>query len=250
MRRSIDFKTRAIVKAKTGSKRKSIVRLFLSLGLIAVSLVVISKMVSLLRIQVVSCEYDGEPCPEQYESDVQKIKGSFRIPSPILGLEGFTVATRRVSPQRAAVKISRPIPVVILKPSVDAGKSLAITSDGFVLEVSEAEDDILPPITDERLMGYKLGDRLDREVVDLYKELKSGWTSKLANNIISIQLTRDTITFVGKRKFEAILSLQNISAQLLSLQEILSRPTIEIEEKQIDLRFSRPVIRPRGQADL
>lgn len=202
------------------------------------------KIFTFFKISQVECHYDGSECSAKLSQAVSTLKGQLifsRLQAP---LPGYTTSIKRTFPNLLQVEIKKPIPVAIVR-NPEGGR-FAITSDGYLLEATQ-EDDLLPPITDESTLGKSVGDQLDRSLVDFYKELKGAWNSKLEATIVTMTVSKDgTVRMHATEDRVVLLTRSELTSGLHSLQEILESTTIDSSAKEIDVRFSHPVIRDRS----
>ncbi len=237
---------RSVHQLANVKKRKTGIAIILGLlGLCAFGTVAF-KVNAWLRVTTVNCTFDeGECAPEQYAATSTLIGRSI-LASPSVSLPGYKVKYKKNFPHTISVDIKKPIPVVVLYMPSDPTKGFELTAEGVLLPATH-EDDVLPVVIDDRVEGREIGTTLDSSVVDFYKELKSAWNHRIADTIHSIHVTSDGIVkFVGS-DFVAILSAGQIADNLRSLQQILLHTTIDVAQKEIDVRFSNPVIKDFAQ---
>lgn len=225
-------------------RRKNIFFVARSIGVILLLLVCTAAVIRgvwLLRVQNVECVLEDHECPPTLYDQAQMLRGTFIFANVSNPIKGYSTIITRQFPNTIIVTAKIPLPVIIL--SASPSEKFLITSDGYVLKTSGA-DDLLPETIDRRLSETKEGDQLDRKAVDFYKELKSAWTSQLDSKVSKIEIENDdSIIMALTSDTKAILRTASISAQLTTLQDIFSAPTIDVRGKEIDVRFRNPVIR-------
>ncbi|MBP9700262.1 hypothetical protein KBD71_03185 [Candidatus Woesebacteria bacterium] len=195
------------------------------------------------RVTTIECQFDAQPCPEEFVTASQTVLGRHIFAIQVVPIPGYSVKITRHFPNRILVDVQKPIPVIIfLQPSNDY---VAVTSDGFLIPASNP-DPLISQITDTEVSQKKPGDTIDSSRVNMYKELKSAWSRTLAESIRSVTIeSPEKIILSTAEGSDVIVNAGKLTSQLHSLQQLLLTPTIDLAGKEVDLRFTNPVIREK-----
>lgn len=201
-------------------------------------------------IQSITCIRDVGECDEELEAELKRLKGdsllTFRADPMIKKLKQadptIDQLTINVSlPNKLLVRIRTRRPEVILK-TTQSSKALIADTQGLVFAVAEPQDFRLPTVVTENLSGVTVGDQIaDPSILAAIKLAKTFREHYLqfqeiqidGNNIKVILNQQTLVIFSGEQDFSKAIS---------SLQQILSKVTIDSEPKTIDLRREKPVV--------
>lgn len=216
-------------------------------GLLGFLLIVIFGFIWIIleqfRIKTVDCLFDSQPCPTEFVSASQTLTGTHLFTATTVPIPGYTVKLTKHFPNKVIVEVQKPIPVIIfLQPTNDY---VAVTAEGYLIPVSHP-DPLIAQISDASVSQKKPGDKLDASLVNMYKELKSAWNRTLAESVQSVYIeSPEKIILSTAEGSDVIVNAGKLSSQLHSLQQLLLTPTIDLAGKEVDLRFTNPVIREK-----
>ncbi len=195
------------------------------------------------RIKTVECQFDSQPCPAEFVTASQTLLGTYIFTAKNVPIPGYSVSITKYFPRKVVVDVRKPIPVIIfIQPN---SEYVAVTADGFLIPVS-SQDPLIPQITDASISQKKPGDKIDPSLVNLYKELKSAWSRTLAESVQSVTIeSPEKIILSTAEGSDVIVNAEKLTSQLHSLQQLLLTPTIDLAGKEVDLRFTNPVIREK-----
>lgn len=234
---------RTIHQHQHTKNKKVVLRGVLSgiLGIVICTLIWI--LLQQFRVTAVECQFDSLPCPQEFVTASQTLLGIYLFTANSVPIPGYSVTVTKYFPRKVVVDVRKPIPVIIfVQPT---SEYVAVTADGFIIPVS-SQDPLIPQISDASISQKKPGDKIDPSQVNLYKELKSAWSRTLAESVQSVYIeSPEKIILSTAEGSDVIVNAGKLTSQLHSLQQLLLTPTIDLAGKEVDLRFSNPVIREK-----
>jgi hypothetical protein len=214
----------------------------LTLGLLfAVICVFVYYLLEQFRVKTINCTEAGAPCDPNVLSFFEGYKGK-RIFQPFI----FDVPQKSGTitlqyPSTLIVRIDTPKTLVHIE--VNEHQSVSVFSDETYRIDSATPDSVRDSvhIQDASLTAQSNAGKISSQKYHSYESILSKQRELEIEKVIFH--SDSEIELQTKRQLTAILSVENIDAQLRSLQVILYSPTIEQKPARVDLRFERPVLR-------
>ncbi len=194
-------------------------------------------------IKDIECHVEGGSCDENLLKISHELIGKSMFSNLHFTHPFLVVSLKRQWPNHVTVTFGKPVLLVTFLPSQEGKPPYSLTANGILVSFTNTNQH-LPPLYDLLLEKMPMGSSVDEKKRAFYTYLSSKVPLDVLSHIQKITVTdEETVTMELDAATRAVADISRIDSELLSLQALLSSPTIDRNGKTIDLRFDNPVLK-------
>lgn len=224
-------------------KRGKILRLFLLFVAFCFFIFMVRALWSRFFIKDTECHVETGLCDENLLKVSRELIGKSMFSNLHFTHPFLVVSLKRQWPNRIIVTFGKPTLLVTLLSSQEGKPAYSLTASGVLVSFTLANQH-LPPLYDFLLEKMPIGSTVDEKKHVFYAYLSSKAPSDVLSHIQKITVSdEETVTMELDAATRVVADTSHIDSEFLSLQALLSSPTIDRSGKTIDLRFDNPVLK-------
>lgn len=199
---------------------------------------------SVFRVRTIICLFEEEPCGQEQEQFVQPLVGKSIFPPLEVAHPYYGITIQKMPPQTLKVTFHTPQLLVSIAPDLVHDPTVVVTQEGIVLPIGDDKPSLT--LVDAKTAAMDDKQKVEEHRRKLYEDIRDvyeRWRAVPVLHIIVLDPT--TIYWEMENGSRAIVEAKRVKEQLNSLQLLLKTPTIDLTNKEIDMRFQHPVVRDK-----